>query len=336
MKIAFFEVEEWQIPIIGEELQEHDVIFFDSPLNDENYKSLEEDVNIISTFIYSSVTKKVIDYLPELKMIATRSTGFDHIDIEHCKKKNITVSNVPIYGENTVAEHTFSLILGLSRKIYPSLLRTKINNSFKNDDTLRGFDLKGKTLGLVGCGSIGKHVARIAIGFEMNVIVFDLKKNYKLAKEIGFKYAKLDEIFAESDFISLHVPLNKHTEHMISDESISKMKKGVVIINTSRGGVIDTSALFRALKQGRIGGAGLDVLEGEHTVIDEIEVLEKEFDDTKELKNMLENHAMMNMENVLVTPHNAFNSWEAVERILNTTIDNIKSINDKKIKNKIN
>lgn len=180
MKIAFFETENWEKEYINLKFKNQETSFFTGPISTDNI-SVVSDCEIISTFIYSKIDGDILSKLPKLKFIATRSTGFDHIDVEFAKEKNIIVSNVPFYGENTVAEHTFALILTLSRKIYESIDKTK-----KGDfdlDGLRGFDLKGKTLGIIGLGHIGQHVARIARGFEMNVVAFDLKQDKKLAKK---------------------------------------------------------------------------------------------------------------------------------------------------------
>jgi len=260
--------------------------------------------------------------MPKLELVTTRSTGFDHIDLGACKKKGITVCNVPAYGENTVAEHTFALILGLSRKLIDCVERARKGN-FELEG-LRGFDLQGKTLGVVGCGSIGRHVIRIAKGFEMKILVFDLYKDKKFAKEIGFQYAGMDKLLKESDIVTLHVPLNKHTYHLIDKEKIAKMKKGAYLINTARGEIVDTDALVKGLKNEQFGGAGLDVLEKECALKEERELLTKEFAKTCDLKTVLEEHILLEMPNVLITPHNAFNTNEALMRILEVTIESVK------------
>ncbi len=320
MKIAFFEVEQWEEPYLKSQLGSANVSFFEEKLLAENADAAK-DSEIISAFVDSSIDKVLLSKLPNLKMIATRSTGFDHIDLEECKKRNITVCNVPFYGENTVAEHTFALILDLSRKIYQSIERTK-----KGDfslDGLKGFDLKGKTIGIVGMGHIGQHVARIAQGFEMNVLGYDVNQDKKLAKKLEFTYVTLEDLLKNSDIITLHVPYNEHTNHLINSSNIHLIKKGAYLINTARGGVIETSALVEALGKGIIAGAGLDVLEEECYIKEEKELLSKDFPKKCDLKIMMENHVLIRQENVIVTPHNAFNSKEALERILATTVENI-------------
>lgn len=333
-KIAFFEIEEWEEPYlitalsgtppkaVENQLNNIEVSFFTEKLSLENV-GLAKDCDIISVFIDSEVSKEVLAVLPNLKMIATRSTGFDHIDLEACKQHGITICTVPYYGENTVAEHTFGLILNLSRKMYHSICRTK-EGDFSLDG-LRGFDLMGKTLGIVGMGHIGQHVARIAKGFEMNVLAYDVNQDKKMAKKLGFIYASLEDLLKGSDIISLHVPYNEHTHHLINSSNINVIKKGAYLINTARGGIIETQALIDGLAKGIIAGAGLDVLEEECYIKEEKELLSKGFSKKCDLKTMLQNHILLEQENVIITPHNAFNSKEALERILETTVSNIKS-----------
>lgn len=322
LKIVFFEIEPWEADYLKSRLKGFDLLFFEDKLNQQNLKKVL-DFNVLSPFIYSSIDKETINSLKSLKYIATRSTGFDHIDLETCQQRGILVSNVPTYGENTVAEHTFALILALSRKIYPSLERTKKGDfSLEN---LRGFDLKGKTLGIVGIGNIGRHVARIAKGFEMNILVYSIHKHQKLAKEIGFKHVSLDYLFKNSDIITLHVPYNKATHHLVNLATLKLFKKGCYLINTARGGICDTTTLLEGLKQGIFAGLGLDVLEEECFIKEERELLTSVFKKTCDLKTALENHILINQPNVIITPHNAFNSREALTRILDATIENIKN-----------
>ncbi len=321
MKIGFFEIEEWEEDILRKAFPKDKLVFSTGKITLENvgkYKGLEA----VSVFIYSKVNESLLKKIPKLKLVCTRSTGFDHIDLEACKKRKAVVCNVPAYGENTVAEHTFALILGLSRKLIDSVERTR-KGSFELK-SLRGFDLKDKTIGVVGSGSIGKHVIRIAKGFEMNILVFDVCKDLKFAKKMGFNYVGLDKLLRESDIVTLHVPLNKHTYHLIDEKRIKLMKKGAYLINTSRGEVVSTNALVKGLKSGKLAGAGLDVLEKECALKEERELLTKEFTKTCDLKTMVEEHILLEMSNVIVTPHNAFNTNEALMRILEVTMESIK------------
>ena len=321
IKIAFFEIQDWEKEYLQNQLKNVEVSFFTEKLSLENI-DMAKDANIISVFIDSQITGEILEKLPSLKMIATRSTGFDQIDIEACKKNNILICNVPSYGENTVAEHTFALILDLSRKIYQSVDRVK-EEGFAISG-LTGFDLKGKTLGIIGMGHIGQHVARIAQGFQMQVLAFEAHEDKKLAKKLGFDYASLDELLQNSDIITLHVPYNEKTHHLINSGNIGQVKRGAYVINTARGGIIETAALVEALGKGIIAGAGLDVLEEECFVKEEAHLLSKDFSKKCDIKTMLQNHILMDRKNVIITPHNAFNSKEALERILETTVENIK------------
>lgn len=326
-KIAFFELEPWEKEYISGNLRNCSMQFIDGHLSEGNLNQIK-DADAIGIFIYSVISKKVIEKLENLKLIATLSTGFDHIDLKECRKRKIAVCNVPHYGENTVAEHTFALILSLTRKICEAHERT-VKGDFTLDG-LRGTDLQGKTIGVVGTGSIGLHVIRIAKGFEMDVIAFDAFKSPKSAKKLGFKYVGFDELLKKSDIITLHVPYSKSTHHLINKKSISKMKKGVLVVNAARGAVIETSSLVEGLKSGKIGGAGLDVLEEECFIREEKQVLSRHFLKECNLKTALQNHILLEQENVIITPHNAFNSREALHRILDTTILNINSFLKKK------
>jgi D-lactate dehydrogenase len=322
MKISCFELETWEEDYFNKNFPQDQITFSQKRLSTKNI-SRYKDAEIIAAFVHSELNKEILDKLPKLKMIATMSTGFDAIDLEECKKRKITVCNVPIYGENTVAEHTFALILALSRKIVDCVNRTNLG-SFRLQG-LRGFDLKDKTIGIVGCGNIGKNVARIARGFEMNVLVFDVYKDMNVAKEIGFKYVTLEKLLQESDIITLHVPENKHTHHLINKEKLKLMKKSTVLINTSRGGIVDTKALTSALKSKQIAAAALDVMEDECEILEETQLLKKEFGGHCKLDKIVKNHPLLGMKNVIITPHNAFNTKEAMMRILQTTLNNIKA-----------
>lgn len=327
MRIGFFEVKPWEKEYLSSRLRKHKLVFFEEPLSEKNVSKVK-DCECVSVFIYSKVSREVMDSIPNLKIVATRSTGFDHVNVEECKKRGIAVMNVPFYGENTVAEHAFGLLLSLSRNIHKSYVRT-LKNDFSLEG-LTGFDLKGKTMGLVGGGNIGMHVARMARGFQMEVLVYDIIKNNKLAKQIGFKYADLNTLIKNSDVISLHVPYNKFTHHLINKEKFGMMKKGAVLINTARGGVIDTDALLWALENGILAGAGLDVIEGEKFVLEEKQILRESGNEEKR-REIVRAHRIFKMDNVIFTTHNAFNSIEALHRILDTTIENISGFSlDKK------
>ncbi|MBI5393191.1 hydroxyacid dehydrogenase [Candidatus Woesearchaeota archaeon] len=333
MQLTFFEIEDWEKEFFKNNLKNHKLLFYKHELKKKNIDAIKN-CNGLIVFIYSKINKEILSKLPKLKFIATMSTGYDHIDIEECKKRNIAVFNVPFYGENTVAEHTFALILALSRKIHLSYDRTRVGNfSLEN---LRGFDLKGKTLGIIGTGHIGQHVARIAKGFEIKVLAFDVYQDKKLAKTLGFSYTSLANLLKKSDIITLHAPYNKNTHHLLNAKNFQLIKKGAYIINTARGALIETEALVKALQQKKIAGAALDVLEGECYIREEKELLKHKKDPNCDLKTIVEDQMLLHMDNVIITPHNAFNSQEALQRIIDTTLENIHCfIKKKKCKDRV-
>lgn len=277
---------------------------------------------VLSCFIRSQVDREFLEQCPSLKLIATRSTGFDHIDLAACAERGVLLCNVPQYGENTVAEHTFGLILALSRNIYAAVDRMKRGNVAI--EGLLGFDLYGKTLGVVGAGKIGLHVIRIGRALNMRVLAFDVQPQSLLAEVLGFDYCSLDELLQNADVVSLHVPLNVHTQHLLNAERLGMMKEGAILVNTSRGAVVDSSAVLNRLNEGKLAGAALDVLEGEQ-VISEDWVLSQESAEgaLDKLRLAVEAYQLMHHPKVLVTPHIAFYSREALQRILRTTIDNL-------------
>ncbi len=320
MKIAFFDIQHpWEKRLFQKLLRGHDLSFFKESLSDANVK-LAANMNAVSVFIYSDVNKSIVEKLNKVKLLVTRSTGFDHIDIKTCKKKKITVCNIPFYGENTVAEHTFALILSLSRNIHKSYVRT-IRNDFSIEG-LKGFDLKGRTLGVVGAGRIGLHVIRIARGFGMEVVTFDTKPDTFLADVLGFTYLPFEDVLKQSDIVTLHVPYNKYTHNLINKNNIGLMKKGAVLINTARGAIVDTKALIKALDSGHLSGAGLDVIEGENLMRDEKQLLNLK-SGAKQFADLFRDHILLHLDNVVFTPHIAFYSQEALERIIQGTADNI-------------
>ncbi|KKP59434.1 MAG: D-isomer specific 2-hydroxyacid dehydrogenase NAD-binding protein [Candidatus Magasanikbacteria bacterium GW2011_GWC2_34_16] len=285
-------------------------------------ENLKPETDILAVFVESPVTKSMINKLPKLKMIAAMSTGYDHVDIKTAKIKKIPICNVPSYGENTVAEHAFALLLGLTRKLFLSVKRVK--EGVYDFHGLRGIDLKGKTIGVIGTGRIGMHVVEIAKGFEMNVLGFDPFPNKEMAKKLDFTYVSLNKLLAQSDFISLHTPLFPETYHLINKKNIKKVKPGAYIINTARGGLIDPEALVWALQSKHIAGAGLDVLEDEGFIQNEEQVISGDCTECQ-MKTNLMNNIIIDHPNTIVTPHNAFNSTEALRRIVDTTIENIRA-----------
>lgn len=322
MKIVVFEAENWEAQQFSSLSQHHEIKTVSDPLTPETAERYI-DAEAVSTFIYSKLSKETLSQFPKLELLCTRSTGVSHVDSDYCKEHGITVCNVPTYGKNTVAEHAFALLLALSRKIVPSVERTRKGKfSFEG---LRGFDLRGKTIGVVGTGDIGECAIEIANGFHMEVLAFDVKPREELRRHLGFEYVSLERLCRESDVITLHVPGIPQTEHMISVSQLAMMKPSAVLINTSRGSVVDVHALTEALSKGNIKGAALDVLAKEPTVREEAELFRAAYEKNhKDESVLLADTVLMKMDNVIITPHNAFNTEEAVQRIFDTTVDNIR------------
>mgnify|MGYP006266743497 CR=1 FL=1 len=286
-----------------------------------------KDTQILSTFIYSKLNEENISKLKHLEFLITRSTGKNHINIEYCtKEKCIQVANVSKYGEHTVAEFTFALMLTISRKIIPAV--SKVKRGDFNFSNLQGFDICGKTVGVIGFGNIGQKFAKMCKGFDTTVLAYDAfpGKVQKEAEELGVKLVNLDKLFNKSDVISLHVPLLPQTHHIISYDAIGKMKQGVVIINTSRGELIDTKAILEGLENNKIGAVGLDVIEKECMMKDEQDIINKNLGQQSfdNYKSLLENHVLINHPNVFITPHNAFNTTDAIKRIYSSTFQQIE------------
>ncbi len=337
VKIGFFGTKPWEKEYIEARIDKMpgSELWFTDGFLSEDHLSTETDFEIVSVFVDSSITEKVLEKMPKIKMIATRSTGYDHVDLASCRKRDIQVSYVPSYGENTVAEFAFALILSLSRKIYESYDQIRETGNW-NFEGLQGFDLKGKTIGVVGTGRIGRHTIKMAKGFDMKVIAYDSFPNREMAEELGFEYKKLDDLLEQSDVVTIHVPYVPETHHLINAESLAKMKKTAIFVNTSRGAVVDTEALVKALKDKKIGGAGIDVFEEEGIAKNEMDFLVDGKVEGHNLKTIVANHLLVDMPNVIVTPHNAFNTKEAIERILDTTIENIyQFLSGKDLKNKV-
>lgn len=323
MKVSIFDADESERQHLQKLLGGHELSFSHDPISLEN-AGTAKDSDAVVIFVHSHIDQNILKRLPKLKLIATMSTGYDHIDLKACKKRGIAVCNVPGYGEITVAEHTFALLLAISRKIVPSVERTR-RGDFSLEG-LTGFDLNGKMMGIIGTGRIGAHVAKLAHCFGMNILAYSKHKNAGLERLYGVKYVKtLNELLKNSDIISLHAPLSDETFHMINKRNIRQIKKGAVLLNTSRGALVETEALLEALKKGIISLAGLDVLEEECSVKEEKELLSKTFMKTCDLKTVLANHILIKQERVVITPHNGFNSTEALENIAKTTAENVNS-----------
>ncbi len=320
MKYAFFDLENWEKEYFQKEITNAELQFFDQTLSLDTPGM--DSFDVVITFIHTQMNKELLDKMPNLKFITTMSTGFDHIDMGECKRRGIVVSNVPSYGETVVAEHTFALLLAIARRLPESIERVKSGNFMPGG--LTGFELRGKTLGVVGVGSIGTNVIKIAKGFGMNVIVYKRTPDYALEKELGCKFVDLPILYQQSDIVSIHIPYSNETHHYVGEEAFSQMKDGVVIINTARGALIDSTALLKSLESGKVRAAGLDVLEEEPLLEEEKDLLSQDFEKEKLLR-VLQDHMLVNHPKVIITPHNAFNSQEALRKIVETTHENLSA-----------
>ena len=320
-RIAFFGVKSWEKDIIEREISKLDsfgVGIFKEEVQDK--LDVANNYEIISCFIYSKFDEETLSKLPNLKMIATRSTGMDHIDKKICEKRKIKIVNVPVYGSNTVAEYAFALLLATAKKIV--VAHQSVEEGEFNPEGLTGVDLCGKTLGVIGVGKIGQNVAKIARGFEMKVLGVDAYRDPKMEKKSGFKYVDLETCLKQSDFVTLHVPAIPETFHMINKKNIKLMKPGSFLINTARGAVVETEAIVWALNNKILAGAGLDVTE-EEMLVDSMSVVMSNKMTKDGLQDIISFHMLRDRDDVVFTPHNAFNTQEAIERIVKTTIENI-------------
>jgi len=321
MKVAWFESSAGEREGVVALIPDCEVVFFDEALTPET-AAHAAGCEIVSVFVNCDVRKPVIDALPDLKCIATRSTGFDHIDVAYAKERGIAVATVPSYGSRTVAEFAFGLILTLSRKIFKARLQLLEGDGF-DIGHLRGFDLFGKALGVVGTGKIGRNVILFGRAFGMNVLAADPHPDEAFAKTSGCTYVQLPELLAQADVVSLHAPATPATRHLINADNVFSMKKGALLINTARGELIETDAMVRALQSGHLGGVGLDVLEDERSLREEGELLAHSPEKIADYRTLYEDHLLMDHPNAIVTPHIAFDTEGAVREILETTARNI-------------
>ena len=322
MNIVVFEAEEWEAEACSVLQPPHRLRCTKEALGATNAEAFA-DAEIVTMFVNSRLDAPTLAKLERLRFIATRSTGYDHIDLDQCRKAGVAVANVPSYGDVTVAEHVFALLLALARHLVPTVERLRAGRFDQSD--LRGFDLYGKTIGVVGTGRIGRRVIDIARGFGMAVLAQDAAPDRALAELRGFHYTDLETLLRKSDVVTLHVPALPSTRGLIGEAEFALMKPEAVLINTARGNVVDVEALVRAVTGGRIRGAGLDVLPEEPLMRDEAEIFRRSDSDAGRIKALLANHVLMAAPNVVVTPHVAYNTVEARRRIVETTIDNIRA-----------
>ena len=321
-KIAFFDTKSYDKAFFLEKNQQYgfEIKFYKSHLSKDN-AILAKGANVVCIFVNAEVDADVIDILVEngVKLIALRCAGYNNVDLKAAKNR-IKVVRVPAYSPHSIAEYTLALILTLNRKIHRAYNRTREGNFAL--EGLMGFEMKGKTAGIIGTGKIGKIVAQILKNMGMNVLVYDLYPDTEFAEKNDIQYTSLDELYRNSDIISLHCPLTKETEYLINKDSINKMKEGVMIINTGRGKLINTKDLIEGLKNKKVGYAGLDVYEEEgdyfyedysNIVIDD-DILAR----------------LLTFNNVIVTSHQAFFTKEALSEIARITLQNIQDFFDGK------
>jgi len=298
-RILFLDVDDSDKPLVRRRFPH--AVFGEAALHDKELIAACKEADIISCFLTTPFPRAILKKLPKLKLLCTRSVGYDHIDLETCREQGITVCNVPDYGSHVIAEHVFALLLSTLR--YVGEGDKRVEGGTFDYHGLRGMALKGKTLGIVGTGKIGAKVAQIAHGFEMRILATDLCRTIELEERFGIAYVSLDTLLRESDIITLHLPAGKETHHMINAAAFDTMKDGVILVNTARGALIDSAALLDALKSGKIAHALLDVLEHE--------------------QNFAENKELISHPHVVTTPHIAFYADDSMR---NMYLDSFLSI----------
>lgn len=314
ISVAFFSFRTYEKVFFNDlNAKEFSVQFFSETLTSHNY-ALAKGSDVVCCFVNDCLNAAVLKDLAAsgLKAIVLRCAGFNNIDLQTAKSLNIRVLRVPAYSPFAVAEHAVALMLTLNRKTHKAYNRVREGNF--SIEGLMGFDIHGATVGVVGTGKIGEAFCRIMLGFGAQVLAFDLNKNKHL-EETGVKFVDFDEVLERSDILSLHLPLNDKTHHLVQDATIRKMKSGVMLINTSRGGLIDTKAAIRGLKSGKIGSLGIDVYEEEEGLFF--------YDHSEEviLDDVL--LRLMSFPNVLITSHQGFLTKQALENIAQTTRHNL-------------
>lgn len=321
-KVAFFDTKPYDKLWFDKLNTEYNIKYLDYKLTPDS-AAAARGCKAVVAFVNDTINNETIDELCALgvKLVALRCAGYNNVDLKYAKDK-ISVVRVPVYSPYAVAEHTMALLLTLNRKIHKAFIRTRDFNFSLNG--LTGFDLHGKTAGIIGTGQIGRIFIDICKGFGMNVIAYD---PYPMENS-NIEYVALDKLFAESDIISLHCPLTKDTRYIINERSLAKMKEGVVILNTSRGQLIDSDALLQSLKDGKVRGAGLDVYEEETALFFE------DYSSTIVQDDILAR--LVSLPNVIMTSHQAFLTEEALQKIAEVTLFNLHQFyNGEALKNEV-
>lgn len=329
MKIAFFDAHKFEVEAFNNALREFPRIEIDylEPRLTEKTAPLAKNHDAVCAFVNDQLNATTLQILKEqnIKAILLRSAGFNHVDIKAARELRLPVLRVPEYSPYAIAEHAAALLMTLNRKLHRALPRVRECNF--SLEGLVGFDLHGKTIGVIGVGRIGSVFARIMRGYGCRVLGYDLNPNAQLAKEISMEFVSLQKIFEEADVISLHLPLNSATHHLIDSNAFAKLKRHAILINTGRGGLIDTQALISALKEQRIGGAGLDVYEVEEGVFF------KDFSESGITDDILAR--LLTFPNVIMTSHQAFLTHEALANIAQQTLLNLNQFSAGEITNSI-
>ena len=321
MKVAVFSTQYYERDYLNKYNCEdkHQLTYFDASLNEETV-TLTKGFNAVCIQVTDKLNANVIKQLSQsgIKLIDLRSAGYDNVDLEAATKNKIKVMRVPAYSPQAIAEHATALILTLDRKTHKAYNRVRENNfSLQN---LMGFNLYGKTIGVIGTGEIGTAFCSIMLGFGCKVLANDIKKS-KILLQKGVEYVSFEKLLETADIISIHCPLTETTHHLFDSTAFSKVKKGMMLINTSRGAIIDTKAAIAALKTAKIGYLGIDVYEGEENIFS------KDLSNTVIKDDQIER--LMSFNNVLITPHQAFFTEEALDEIARITISNFNSFENK-------
>ncbi|PIS11603.1 MAG: hydroxyacid dehydrogenase [Bdellovibrio sp. CG10_big_fil_rev_8_21_14_0_10_47_8] len=315
MRIAVFDTHAFERDVLINANRQfsHELVFFDSRLTSETAE-LAKGFSAACSFVNDRLNSACLEKLhhQNVKLLALRSAGFNHVDLATASRLGLKVVRVPHYSPHAVAEHAVALILSLNRKIHRAYQRVREMNF--SLDGLVGFDLNGKTIGVIGTGQIGSVFVRIMAGFGCKVIAYDIAPNPELSQVSNFRYVDLETLYRQADVVSLHLPLRPETQHMIDEKSLAMMKAGVMLINTSRGALIDSKALIQSLKSGHIGSAGLDVYEEEEKIFFRDLSAQVMQDDILA--------RLLTFPNVIVTAHQAFLTNEALQNIAQTTLQN--------------
>ncbi len=320
-RMLFFDYRESEEKFFKEHnFANYDIKFFKESLNEDTLQTLTEDdlenTMIVSVFISSNVTNEVVSKFKNLRVVSTRSTGYDHIELDACIKKNIAIINIPSYGSLAVVQFAFGLILMIVRNLYVAVFEEK--NNIKSKTNLTGRNLNDLSIGIVGTGEIGSSICKVAHGFDMNIIAYDIKENENLVHKYNVKYTSLEELLKTSDIVTLHLPFTKENYHMFSKREFELMKEGSYFVNVARGELVDNNALLEFVKKGKFKGVALDVVACPSKNNPDVNKSSLSCMETSEVVQELSKYP-----NVLITPHIAYDTQEAVDYILNETFNGL-------------